>query len=93
MKLKQFIEEMPSWEDSDRAKINALIDLLCPISVQTLREFQQKWNNKRPYGEFVKSQNEEILKCVGLEKSSLGIITRAAMGLPPITDDTEVPIP
>jgi hypothetical protein len=89
--LKEFMEDMPKWDDQERLAIKSLVKLLSPLSISTLKQFESEWDGRRPYEEFVVAQNKEIEKCVTMEKSMFGTLTRKnVFGLPPLTDETEV---
>jgi hypothetical protein len=94
MKVKEFKAQFKNWTDKERFRpIDALMRFMTPISAETLMEFQRNWSDPRltHYNEFVKKQNEEIEKCIALEMTEIGRITREACGLPPLTDETEIP--
>jgi len=71
------------WELRRQAVIN-LWPILSGVSQETMRQFQEKWDAKKPYEEFVKSQNKELLTCIDMEMSNTGQIVREQFGLPPL---------
>ena len=98
MKLKDIVEKMDAFTDDERQKyLGALHKTLCPMSHQTLQEFQDDWFSKDPASDketflmFVKEQNKIFRQCIDLEVSStLGATVRKRFCLEPITMDTEI---
>ena len=91
MTIKDFLEQFETWVDNDRGQIAPLFKLLCPCSVEQLRQFQGSWDCSRPYDEFVAEQNTQIRECVEMELSPLGVAVREMNGLSPLTEETEIP--
>ena len=94
MKISEYLSRLDNWSgDDDRGKyLRPLLDRLCPISAQTLREFQNTWVDPdgTRFAEYVVAQNAEIKKCLQLELTELGQIVRQKFGLEPLTLDTEI---
>ena len=62
------------------------IALFSPVSLQTIKEFESSWDSGRPFSEFVKSRNKELLTCLQLELSEFGAIVRQQFGLVPLSE-------
>lgn len=88
MTVQEVLDQMDSWKDEERNQLGPLLNVLCGVSQQTLRQFQNEWDGSKPYDEFVVAQNAEIRKCVELEMSSVGATVRQELGLAPLTPDT-----
>lgn len=87
MKIKELLEKLDTLED--RECLRGLAKMLSDVSVATLNEFQNNWDGRRPFEEFVAAQNKVIRDCVKLEMSSIGGMVRAQLGMAPLTEDTE----
>jgi hypothetical protein len=90
MRIKEFyrkIDKMPENERMER--INQLLRILSPISVDVLRRFKKGWKGGRPE-QFIAQRNKEIKECIEWEFSYIGISTRAIRGLAHLDWDTEL---
>lgn len=87
MKIKELLEKLDTLED--RECLRDLTKMLSGVSVATLNEFQNTWDGRKPFEEFVVAQNKVIRDCVKLEMSSIGRMVRAQLGMSPLTEDTE----
>jgi len=97
MTLKEIYDNMDSFTDEERAEIfTKVFTLFSPPSHSTLRDFQNKWDRRKSFEEFVKAQNETIRLCLDMEMSPMGeLIRRGAVMtgiLPKIDWDYEVKI-
>ncbi len=95
MKISQYIDQLGEWESDEREKyLRPLLAVLSPVSLVSIRQCQDShfMRSKADYPAFVKSQNEEIIKCLRLEMADIGTIVRAEVGLEPLTLDTEIPV-
>jgi hypothetical protein len=92
MTIAELLEKMDAFTDEERKKyLGALLNMLTPVSNQTIVEFQQKWDGSKPFNEFIEAQNRELKTCVGLEMTELGTAVRQRFGLEPITRATVIP--
>lgn len=93
VKLKEIREKLDSYDSDQRESIlGGLADALSPVSLQSLREFQQGWDGSKSFEEFVAAQNEVFRQCIDLECSSFGEVVRAQLGLDPINLDADIEV-
>ena len=95
MTIKDLKEKLPTLKGEERAMLEKLMPLLTGVSQSTMLEFQNNWdwrNNPPPdgYDKFVVAQNKVIMDCLRIEQSDVGILVRDTLGMPALTDDTEV---
>jgi hypothetical protein len=96
MKIGEFKEQLKEMELGVRkCYVDFLIDkIFSGVSITEIDNFHSGWDYCKPFHEFLKAQNENILFCLTIEMSQLGADLRLAMELTPvlITDDTELTI-
>lgn len=92
MTIHEVLDRIDSIGEGDGREpmAKALASKLCPVSLQTLVAFQEGWDTKRPWGEFVVAQNKVLRECVMLETTDIGTVVREQFRLEPITMDTQV---
>jgi hypothetical protein len=91
MNLQDVIDKVDDFTEDERVEyLTKVFDILCPISMKTMSEFQVTWNGSRGFEEFVKEQNKQIKMCIKLECSEVGKIVREKLKLPVITLETEL---
>jgi hypothetical protein len=89
--LQQFIDKLSSFTGDERAEyIPRVMDKLSQVSYNQLLNFQNRWDENKPYDAFRKEQDAEIIKCIKMEVHDLGTAVRELYGLDPITLQTEV---
>ena len=76
--------------DAERETLQPVIKLFCPVSLQTIRNFQDSWNWDRPFTEFMAAQDKELLTCLKLEISEIGTTVRSSFRLSPLTEQTKI---
>jgi hypothetical protein len=81
------IGRMP--ENQRMEKINQLLTLLSPLSIDVLRRFKESWKGGKPE-QYIAQRNNEIKGCIDWEFSVVGISTRAILGLPYFDWDTDI---
>ena len=89
MKIKELIEKLDTLEETERVKLlRIFFTKITPISVQTLKHFQEEFFNttpdNTPFEVFIKKQNEKIKECYNLELSEMGIIVRKQFDMKPL---------
>lgn len=87
--LYKKIDRLPEAKRMER--INQLLRLLSPPSVNALRRFKKGCKRISPE-QFIEARNKEIKRCIEWEFSFVGITTRAIQGLPYLGWDTELDI-
>jgi hypothetical protein len=87
--LYRKIDRMPENERMER--INQLLRILSPLSIDALRRFKKGWKGGSPE-QFIEARNKEIKECIQWEFTVVGISTRAIQGLPHLDWDTELGI-
>jgi hypothetical protein len=87
--LYKKIDKLP--ENKRMEKINQLLRLLSPLSIEALRRFKTGWKGGSPE-QFIEARNKEIKECIEWEFSLVGISTRAIQGFPCFDWDTELDI-
>ena len=85
--LYKNIDKMP--EDKRMERINQLLRLLSPLSIEALRRFKSGWKGGGPE-QYLTLRNKEIKECIVWEFSLVGITTRAIQGLPYLDWDTDL---
>jgi len=94
MKIREYLEYLDKeWDGVDnREVLRPLMEVLSPVSQQTMREFQAKTipETNGDFKAFVAAQNKELKQCIELEMHGIGIIVRENFGLYPLMLDTEV---
>jgi hypothetical protein len=85
--LYRTIDSMPEHIRMER--INQLLRVLSPISIEALRRFKKGWKGGNPE-QFIFQRNKEIKGCIDWEFSVVGVSTRAIQGLPYLDWDTEL---
>lgn len=95
MKLQEVLDGIEWFDDADRERIlRPLLKLLCPVSKQTIIEYQTNFFQSTPSAtswlRFVNGLNKTIRECILLEVSDLGTAVRQQFGLNPIRLDDEV---
>lgn len=89
--LQQFIDRIHSFTGDERAEyIPRVMDRLSQVSYNQLLNFQNSWDGTRPFDEFRKEQDKEIVLCIKMEVNDLGKAVRDMYGLDPITLQTEI---
>jgi hypothetical protein len=92
MTIREFyrkIDRMP--ENTRMERINQLLRLLSPLSIDSLRRFKKGWQGGS-HEQFIFQRDKEIKGCIDWEFSVVGISTRAIQGLPYLDWDTELNI-
>lgn len=98
MNIGQIVEQLDTFTDDERKlHVGALIDMLSGVSKSDIRQHQEKHFAEHPkhtpegWQAFVTGLNKVIRRCVMLETSKvIGDPVRVALGLDPITLETEV---
>lgn len=104
MTIGECLDRWVEMGDADITKFGgALLDLLTPLSTQTMHSFQDHWpttlttkyaeavgNLDEEYKLFKMEQAQLVRKLVGVESSPIGKSVRSAFGLAPITMETEL---
>lgn len=94
MTVKELLNQLDDFTDEERnTYLRGMLRMLCGVSQVTLTDFQQQWDNSRPYAEFVKAQNKEIRACIKLELSVIGMSVRKAYKLPVLLETDTIVIP
>lgn len=90
MTVQELVNKLDSLTESERDnELRQLVNMLTPISHNTLFQFQATWlPEHKSYKEFVEAQNVEIKKCIELEMSTLGTDVREKFQLKPLTPET-----
>lgn len=89
MTVQELVNKLDSLTENEReTELRQLVKMLTPVSHNTLLLFQQLWDERRPYEEFLEAQNVEIKKCIELEMSTLGTDVRESFKLKPLTPET-----
>jgi hypothetical protein len=90
MTIKELYRKIDKMPENERMeKINHLLRILSPISIDVLRKFKKGWKGGSPE-QFMFQRNKEIKECIEWEFSYIGISTRAIQGLPYLDWDTEL---
>ena len=85
MTVQDVRENLEKYSNEERAEpLGKLIKVLSGVSHSTLLQFQQTWDDSRPFDDFRKAQDAEIAKCIDLEVSDFGKTARSAIGLDPL---------
>ena len=93
MTVKEVYDKLSTFSDEERPLYTGgLCQMLSPVSMQTLMEFQRNWDGDKAPEEFFAAQAEEVKKCVDLEISGIGQMVREIAKLAPISWETEVMI-
>lgn len=91
MTIKEIYEQMDGFDDDKRATfLGGLSELLSEVSMQTLRDFQNKWDGSKDFEAFCEAQAKEFKACIELEIGPAGQAVRKAMGLEPLLWETEI---
>ena len=67
MTIKDVLDNMDSWQEEERNQLHGVMDRLCGVSLQTLREFQITWDGTKSFEEFRVAQNKVIRDCIEIE--------------------------
>ena len=92
MTVKEFYKKIDILPEAKRMeRINQLLRLLSPVSINALRRFKKGWKGGSP-DQFIEARNKEIKKCIEWEFSVVGISTRAIQGSHYLDWDTDLDI-
>jgi hypothetical protein len=90
MTIKEFYRKIDRMPENERMqRINQLLHLLSPLSIEALRRFKKGWKSGKPE-QFIFQRNKEIRGCIDWEFTVVGISTRAIQGLPHLDWHTEL---
>ena len=92
MTLRELLDQFETWNDEQRGQLAVLSEILCGVSMATIKSFQCSWDSSRPYSEFVTEQNKIFRQCITLEVSPMGTTVRSEFGLAPLSLDDELPM-
>lgn len=91
MTIQEVRDNIESYVGENRGIVlGATVQLLSPVSQETLQEFQWEWDESRSFEEFVEAQNKKIVMCIDIELADMGAATRAALGMDLLTPETVV---
>ncbi len=91
MTIKELYDKIETMIDDSRADpLRALYKLLSSVSKQTMQNFENKWDGKKSYEEFVEAQNKQLKSCIVLELSSIGKTVREAEDLTELVWETRL---
>jgi hypothetical protein len=88
--LYKKIDRLP--ETTRMERINQLLRLLSPPSVNALRRFKKGCKKGISPEQFIEARNKEIKRCIEWEFSFIGLSTRAIQGLRYLCWDTDLDI-
>lgn len=89
MVIKEFIEKIDTFNEEERLELFPLIFAkLCPVSKIQITTFQHTWDGTRPYKEFEKAMNNEVVHCLKMEMSKIGAAVRDAQDLSLLDENT-----
>ena len=92
MTVKELYKKIDRLPETTRMeRINQLLRLLSPPSVNSLRRFKKGWKGGKP-DQFIEARNKEIKRCIEWEFSFIGISTRSIQGLRYLGWDTDLDI-
>ena len=93
MKLKEVLEKLDTFSDSDRKKYcTVLMEMATNMTQGTLQKFQEKWDIAKPFPEFKAAQNKELRNCFEMEASKLGAEIRKMQRLPVLNMETDITV-
>lgn len=76
--------------DERTSVLTKLWELLSLLSQRHMLEFENGWDGRKSFAEFVTAQNKQIKLCIALEISEPGKDIRAALGLTPLSLKTKI---
>ena len=92
MTIKELYKKIDILPETKRMeRINQLLRLLSPVSIDALRRFK-KGCKGGSHEQFIEARNKELKECIDWEFSFVGISTRAIQGLPYLDWDTDLGI-
>lgn len=92
MTIQDYLIYLEKNAEEGREILRPLMDVLCPVSKQTMKEFQNKHFliQQRNFKKFVEEQNKLLIECINVETSPFGDTVREILNLPHLTLETVV---
>jgi hypothetical protein len=82
MKVEEFMHKFLVMPEEEREKVGrALWNMFSPISITTMLNFQNNWNDNKAYEEFKIAQNKEFETCIRCKMTELGTMIRKNLGM------------
>ncbi len=91
MTVKEIYDNLESFTGDQRAEhLGNLSRQFSDVSMGDLVNFQDNWSPSKGMEAFFAEQGKLFKKCINLEVSNFGKTVREALGLEPLTWDTEI---
>lgn len=90
--IRAYREQLSKMGLNEREKYSRILynKHLSPFSQNTLIDFQEEWDDSKPFQEFREAQDKLILTCLDLEKTIWGNYIRKINKLKPLNEEEEL---